>query len=118
MTTVDQVAVTDSYALIKTLVNRGVKPGVSIICNRFQDSQRALDAGQRIVDSCRQFLGLETNLGGRVPFDPHWEQAVAEGRSVLCVNAASPASTTLNQMALQLTSPELGVDGLNSVAAM
>lgn len=116
VTTLDQVALTDSYAFIKTLHVRQKSAGISLVTNRVQVASRALHAEQRIIDSCLRFLDLDVKRQGRVPFDETWEKAVTEGRSVHCVDATSPASQALTELTATLTSQDLEPIRLNSVS--
>ena len=115
--TTDQVAITDGYALVKTMQARNVLGNVSFIVNRFQDETRAIDIQQRLEQSCQQFLGLEVKSIGRVPFADHWETAVSEARSVICARPASFASSAIYDIARGLASGDVATNDLNSVVA-
>jgi len=117
VTTTDQVAITDSYALVKSMTARNTIGKVSFIVNRHLDGLRAMDVQERLEKSCRQFLGLEVKSLGRVPFADHWETAVSEARSIICARPASLASSAINDIARRLASGHIATNDLNSVVA-
>ena len=123
VTTTDQVALTDGYALVKSMHVRNATGNVSFVVNRYRDELRAIDIQERLEKSCQQFLGLEVKSVGRVPFADHWESAVADARSVVCARPASRVSAAIYEIARRValgvatTSGVVATNNLNSVAA-
>ncbi|ADB18218.1 chromosome partitioning ATPase-like protein [Pirellula staleyi DSM 6068] len=65
VTTPDAVAVMDSYALVKSLVNRqAVTTRLSLVVNQSQSAEEAADVHRRIDQSCSRFLGLRLPMLG------------------------------------------------------
>jgi flagellar biosynthesis protein FlhG len=68
MTTPDQLAMMDGYALIKSLAaGAEERRPLSLVVNQVGSESLALDIYGRMDRSCRRFLGLGLELGGWLP---------------------------------------------------
>ncbi len=68
VTAPDDLAVMDTYALIKT-VGPGRSTMLHLLVNRAVDDDHCQQVFLRLAQSCQRFLGLELNLAGWLPTD-------------------------------------------------
>lgn len=117
VTSTEQVAITDAYALIKSMVGRNVQSNrVGFVINRHRDEARANDVQCRLASTCQQFLQLETEAIGCVPHDDNWEVALDESRSIACARPRSVSATAIHDIADRLNSGHFDTNHLNPVA--
>ncbi|HKY32184.1 MAG TPA: P-loop NTPase [Candidatus Polarisedimenticolia bacterium] len=102
VTTEDVTALTDAYALIKTLLARRPAATLAVVVNRARSYAGGLEAFQRIAHVARKFLGRELVLGGIVPFDESIEDSVAARVPVCLHRPDSPAARALASLAARL----------------
>jgi flagellar biosynthesis protein FlhG len=72
-------AITETYVLIKTLVNLGMlfrDGSLALAVNQADSEHLAADVHRRIDQSCRRFLGVSLGFGGWLPVDTAWASAV------------------------------------------
>ena len=102
VTTGEPTAITDAYALIKTLSRRGRPVRVSLIVNMARDRVEARRVFARIDAVCRRFLDLSLTDAGYVAMDPRVVAAVRR-RTPFVMNAPDcAASVCINQLAHKL----------------
>ncbi len=90
VTTPDPAAVTDAYALIKLLAQRG-QPLPHAVINRARGRDHALQTSARLSTVCRKFLGESIPLAGWLRDDPLVGRSVARQRAIaLDTNAGEP----------------------------
>ena len=107
VTTPEPTAITDGYAVIKMLRQRGYDGHVSVLINQVNGRAEARRTYQRIADVARQFLGLTVFEAGYVLTDPRVQQAVRNRQPVVLAFPQCPASRCLARIARKL-----GEDGL------
>ena len=118
VTTPEQVAFTDGYALVKSIVQRGIQlPRLSFLVNRYRDEDRAHDVQQRLMRSCQQFLDLATDPISPIPFDDQWERAVNQGRSIACLHPSCSGAEAVMRVVRQMTSSKTESSDLNLTAS-
>jgi flagellar biosynthesis protein FlhG len=75
VSTPDPVAVMDTYAAIKLLAGENLALPVYSIINMADDARSARETQQRLLATCRRFLGLNLIEAGCVPRDEHVAKA-------------------------------------------
>lgn len=89
VTTPEPTAITDAYALIKTLVNRKKEMDISLIVNRAENSKEASNIYEKLSEVSKKFLNFDIKYLGYVNYDPRVVKAVKlqQPFSVLFPNA-------------------------------
>ena len=116
VTTADSVAVTDAYALLKSLVRDHLLADMHCIVNKYESGSGLNDITARLVDSCDRFLGLQFAAVSGVPHDAKIPISVANGRNVSCAFPSSPAALAMDKIADQIASAKVGGNDVNSQA--
>jgi flagellar biosynthesis protein FlhG len=78
VTTPEPAAITDSYATLKLLYQRGFCARAGVVVNMAQRQGEAVDAARRLQRVAAQFLGLALENLGYVPYDRHVTAAVRQ----------------------------------------
>ena len=99
VTTEDVTAMTDAYAVVKTVLTRQPGAMVAIVVNQARSYAEGMETFQRIAHVARKFLGHELALGGIVPFDERVERSVADREPVSIGHPESPAARALASLA-------------------
>ena len=99
VTTEDITAMTDAYAVIKTVLTRRPNAMVVVVVNQARSYSEGMSTFQKIAHVTRKFLGRELALGGIVPIDETVEQSVAERVPVVISHPASPAARAIVSIA-------------------
>jgi flagellar biosynthesis protein FlhG len=102
VTTEDVTAMTDAYAVIKTVLARRPDAAVVVVVNQARSYADGLETFQRIAHVARKFIGRELALGGVVPFDEMVERSVADRRPVALTHPGSPAARAMAAIAARL----------------
>ena len=100
VSTPDTVSVMDAYATIKTLQDKSITSPISLLVNRCQSQQVALDVHLRVDRACQHFLGISTVCGGYVPEDDQVKYST-DHRSPF-VSQEGPAAVALQAIASRL----------------
>lgn len=117
VTTTDFVAVTDAYALIKSMTQQRVPANVGLVVNMHGDKTLADDVAQRLAKSCSQFLQLEVKPLVHIPHDPDLLAAQSDSRAVRCAFPDSVAAVAVSALANRLTADDVVTNDLRSLAA-
>ncbi|GMV97378.1 MAG: MinD/ParA family protein [Phycisphaerae bacterium] len=115
VTTPEPTALTDAYAVIKTVSRVGREgetpasaPGaVGVIVNNAESRREALETFERLAGTAARFLHLPVTDFGYVLHDDHVRSAVRRRRPVVLAYPRCPASACLMACAVKL-SAELG----------
>ena len=99
VTTEDITAMTDAYAVIKTVTTRRPDATVVLVVNQAGSYADGLETFHKIAHVARKFLGRELALGGIIPFDEMVERSVAERVPVTISHPISPASRAMASIA-------------------
>ena len=83
ITTPEPHSITDAYATIKVLSQKGLKKNIFLIVNMVRSEREGQEVSQRLMQTCKDFLDLEVEFVGSVPFDKE------VSRYVLSTNAGS-----------------------------
>ncbi len=99
VTTEDITAMTDAYAVIKTVLTRRPNATVALVVNQARSYPDGMETFQKVAHVARKFLGRELGLGGIIPFDETIERSVAERVPVCVGHPASPAARAIVSIA-------------------
>jgi len=99
VTTEDITAMTDAYAVVKTVLTRQPGAMVALVVNQARSYAEGMETFQRVAHVARKFLGHELALGGIVPFDEMVERSVADRVPVSIGHPESPAARALASLA-------------------
>ncbi len=104
VTTPDPTAVTDAYALLKTLdaAGTGGAAHASVVVNLAADRAEGRGVHDRLEAACRHFLGFSPPLAGVVPADPAVAASVRHRLPLLADAADSPAGHAMQRLAATL----------------
>ncbi len=102
VTTEDITALTDAYAVIKTVLARRPSASVALIVNQARSQAHGLEAFHKVAHVARKFLGRELALGGIVPFDETVERSVAAKVPVVLSDPGCPAARAIAALAERL----------------
>jgi flagellar biosynthesis protein FlhG len=102
VTSREPTAITDAYALIKTLARQQPAAEVGLIPNMVASADEGRAVADRIGRVCRQFLGLRTPLAGHVVRDPQVTASVQHRRPLSLNPGKAPAGTCFNELAHRL----------------
>ena len=102
VTTEDVTAMTDAYAVIKTVMTRRPDATVVLVVNQARSYAEGLETFHRVSHVTRRFLSRELALGGVIPFDESVERSVAERAPVALTHPSSPASRAMASIAARI----------------
>ncbi|HET6371777.1 MAG TPA: P-loop NTPase [Candidatus Polarisedimenticolia bacterium] len=102
VTTEDVTALTDAYAIIKTIWGHRPTAAVSLVVNQARTQADGMEAFHKVAHVARKFLGRELALAGVVPFDENVERSVAERVPVVISHPTSPAARAIIALAGRL----------------
>ncbi len=102
VTTPEPTAITDAYAVIKVLSQRGYKGHVSLLVNMAAGRLESRVTHQRISNVARQFLGMRVFDAGYILIDPKVRDAVKRREPFVLAFPRSPASRCMAALATKL----------------
>ena len=102
VTTPEPTAITDSYAVIKVMSQRGYPGHVSLLVNFAPSRQAGRMTHQRIASVAREFLGVTVYYAGAILIDPKVGQAVCRREPFILAFPRCPASRCLAALATKL----------------
>lgn len=102
VTTPEPTAITDAYAVIKVLSQRGYKGHVSLLVNMAAGRLESRVTHQRISNVARQFLGMRVFDAGYILIDPKVRDAVRRREPFVLAFPRSPASRCVAALATKL----------------
>ncbi len=104
VTTPEPTAVTDGYAVVKSITQRRYGGHVSLLVNMATNRHEARMAHQRIATVARQFLGQRIFDAGYILADPRVPEAVRKREPFVLAYPRCPASRCLAALAARLKS--------------
>ena len=110
VTTPEPTAVTDGYAFVKVLSQRGFDGQISLLVNFATDRQEARLTYQRVSNVARQFLGTRLLDAGYVLIDPKVREAVRRREPFVMAFPKCPASKCLAALATRISSGAVSKD--------
>jgi flagellar biosynthesis protein FlhG len=99
VTTPEPPAMTDAYAVIKTLSRRRDDLDVRVLVNMVRDGDEGRAVFARLDAVCRRFLDLVPRYAGHVVSDPKVTQAVRRRKPFVLDSPNCPASLCIHQLA-------------------
>jgi len=99
VTTDDVTAMTDAYAVIKTVLNRKPEASIALVVNQAASYADGMETFQKVAHVARKFLSRELALGGIIPHDEMVERSVTERVPVTISHPASAASRAMASIA-------------------
>ncbi len=99
ITSPEPTAVTDAYALIKTLVRQQPQADVRILVNMVRDAVEGRAVFDRISAVSQRFLALRPKFAGHVPHDARVVMAVRRRRPFVLDSPHCEASQCIGQLA-------------------
>ncbi len=102
VTTPDVTALTDAYAVLKTLHLRDSGCQVSFVVNRVTSEVEAEAAFDRVARVARRFLDREIQCLGRISQDPQVGASVAAKNPLVTASPRSPAARDLDRVVRSL----------------
>jgi len=103
VTTPEPTAITDTYALIKVLTQRGYRGQISLLVNFASSRHEARVTCERVSEVARQFLGRQVFDGGHVLDDPTVSEAVCRREPLVLAYPKCPASRCIAALATRLS---------------
>ena len=98
--TPEPTSITDSYALLKTLVsNFGLESRVKLIINKADSQKEAHEVYRKLRHVCQQFLQFPVDYAGFVPYDEQVFRAVKEQVPIFKYNLHAKSSRAYYQIA-------------------
>ncbi|MEM0915358.1 MAG: P-loop NTPase [Planctomycetota bacterium] len=107
VTTPDPTAMTDAYALVKTLTRRvtareEAMPTVRLVVNQVRDAREAAAVAQRLTRVSEEFLGITVRYAGHLSWDMRVIDAVRARRPVTLASPSSAMVRGLRELAERL----------------
>ena len=102
VTTPEPHAITDGYALVKTVSREKGFGRIRIVVNQVQNRAEGTCASERIRMVSRRFLDLEVEALGSIPQDDHVRRAVRRKRPFVLEHPQCPASVAVHALAARL----------------
>ncbi|MEE9211335.1 MAG: MinD/ParA family protein [Phycisphaeraceae bacterium] len=99
VTTPEPTAVTDAYALIKTVSRQRDDIDVRLLVNIVREPAEGREVFGRLEAVCRRFLTITPRYAGHILYDPRVAQAVRHRRPFVLENPNSEASRCISQLA-------------------
>ncbi|QQE11210.1 MinD/ParA family protein [Planctomycetota bacterium] len=110
VTTPEPTAITDAYALVKTLSRKvdmtGTTrnghvdhPGLRILVNMVRDEAEAKVIYDRISAVCKKFLGISPRFAGHITADPRVQLSIRRRKPFTLESPNTVASNCMNQLA-------------------
>ena len=100
--TPEPTAITDAYALIKTLVRLKPDADVRLVVNMVRDEREAKAVFARIAGVCRRFLDYTPRFAGCLVSDPRVSLSIRRRQPFVLESPGCPASRCMRQLAHRL----------------
>ena len=118
VTTPEPTAITDAYAVIKSLHQQRPDPDVRILVNMVRDAGEAGAVFDRISTVSRRFLKLSLQYAGHVVHDPRVGLAVRRRHPFVLDSPRCDASSCLGQLAHRLDRHAIDATGVGLLRRM
>ncbi len=102
VTTSEPTAITDAYAVIKTLSRQREDADIRLLVNMVRDDAEGRAVFARVAAVCQRFLNLKIGYAGHITLDPRVMQGVRRRRPYLLDFPTCSAATCLDQLAHRL----------------
>lgn len=111
VTTPEPTAITDAYALIKTLVNKKKDISLNLIVNRAENEKESNSVYEKLSEVSKKFLNFDINYLGCVSYDPKVVKAVKLQQPFSLIYPNANASKSIRDIADNILRREY--DGIN-----
>ena len=98
--TAEPTSITDAYALMKLLSIKYHIREFGLVANSVQSDAEGVGVFNRLNAACRQFLQVNLNFLGSVPFDTAIRKAVRQQRAILDLYPNSPSAKSIARLAV------------------
>ncbi|MAG16968.1 MAG: hypothetical protein CMJ21_02755 [Phycisphaerae bacterium] len=102
VTTPEPTAITDAYAVIKTIVRQRADADIAVLVNMVRSPYEARAVFARIETVCQRFLRVRPRLAGHVLSDPRVALAVRRRRPFVLDSPQCDATRCIGQLAHRL----------------
>ncbi len=102
VTTPEPTAITDAYAVIKTIHRQKADAQFRLLVNMTRDEKEARAVYNRIASVCRKFLQLSPSYAGYLVSDPRVPMSIRRRKPFVLENVSSVAVDCINQLAHRL----------------
>jgi len=102
VTTPEPTAMTDAYAMIKTIHRQRHNCRVGVMVNMVHDEPEARSVHGRINSVCRRFLDIPASYAGHLPIDERVVQGVRQRRPFVLQWPNCSASQCIGRLAMRL----------------
>jgi flagellar biosynthesis protein FlhG len=111
----EPASITDAYALIKILSKRFSWNRFHLLANMVRNLKEGEDVFKRLYQASEQFLDIQLEYLGAIPFDESVHEAVKKQQAVLIAYPNSKASKAFHKIAAKVASwPCIGAPGGNT----
>lgn len=113
VTTPEPTAMTDAYALIKSVVQKNPAADIKLVVNQVESREEAEEAASRLSAAMLRFLGASLEFLGSIPVDREVPRSVRSQRPFFLASPTTAASQAVRQIAGRLVgdkeNPRAGV---------
>lgn len=102
ITTPEPTAITDAYAVIKSVVRQKEDADIRLLVNEVRDEAEGRVVYERIAAVCQRFLNLSPRFAGHVPMDANVPLSIRRRRPFVLESPRTPASESLRQLVHRL----------------
>ncbi|MFH0882752.1 MAG: MinD/ParA family protein [bacterium] len=102
VTNSEPTSITDAYAMVKVATHQNPALRMQAVINLTAREQDAIDTFEKLQLAVRNFLSVDIELLGMLPFDKNVQAAVAQRQPFLTLYPKSAASTAIMLMAHKL----------------
>jgi flagellar biosynthesis protein FlhG len=102
VTSPEPTAITDAYALIKTLARQRPDVALRLLTNMAGDPDEGRDVAKRITGVCRQFLNVEAAFAGHIVRDGKVNESVRQRQPLSVIERHAPAGRCFSALAHRL----------------
>ncbi|MDP7009322.1 MAG: MinD/ParA family protein [Phycisphaerales bacterium] len=102
VTTPEPTAITDAYAMLKTIRSRRPSARARLLVNQVKSLEEGVAVHARINQASRRFLGVGIGFAGSIPKDHQIPLAVRRRSPVVLSAPKSPAAKAIRQLAASI----------------
>lgn len=98
----EPTAIMDAYSLVKILHNHQYDGKINLLINQLNSRQEGKGILERMSKVIREYLGIEAEIVGYIPFDNNLRQAVKKQKALLELYPGSRAGQAFDEVAEML----------------
>ena len=95
----EPTAIMDAYSLVKILHNHQYSGKINLLINQLNSRQEGKGILERMSKVIRDYLGIQAEIVGYIPFDNHLRQAVKKQKALLELYPGSKAGQAFDEVA-------------------